>query len=82
MTKGRQFTFEGVKGYASYANAEKRGLEIAKSLDAAIENDHKSYFSWMVVAMPTGRFLPVFACNNLPGGPGMLLGSTNVGVIN
>lgn len=78
----KQITFEGVKGYATYANAAKRGEEVAADLNAAIANERKAFFNWMVVAMPTGRFLPVFAVNNLPGGPGMLLGSVNVGIIN
>jgi hypothetical protein len=77
-----QITFEGVKGYANYANAEKRGEAVAASLANAIKDQPKCYFRWMVVAMPTGRFLPVFSCNNLPGGPGMLLGEANVGLIN
>lgn len=78
----KQITFEGVKGYATYANAAKRGEEIATSLITAIADSPKSYFTWFVVAMPTGRFLPVFACNNLPGGPGMLIGENNIGLIN
>lgn len=81
----KQLTFEGVKGYATYANAEKRGKEIADKLDAFIapvQVNGKFYYTWMVVAMPTGRFLPVFACNNIPGGPGPLIGEINVGMIN
>jgi len=80
----KQIIFEGVKGYVSYENARKRGEEVAKMLDSALDSPiYREYFyRWMIVAKPDGRYLPVFAANNLPGGPGMLLGEVNVGVIN
>jgi hypothetical protein len=74
-------TFDGVKGYATYANAEKRGLEVAAKATKWQGND-KGYFRWMVVALPTGRFVPVFSCSNFPCGPMFFLSLTNVCTIN
>jgi hypothetical protein len=78
----KQITFAGVTGYATYAFAVRRGNEVAAGLDKLVANLPKHYYTWFVIAKPDGRFLPVFACNNLPGGPGPLLGERNVGIIN
>ena len=69
--KAQQLTFSGVKGYATYENAVKRGEQIA----AARADVH---YRWVVIALPNGRFTPMAILNNsVPGGPGMFLGENN-----
>lgn len=68
--------FENVKGYATYANAQKRGEEIAA------KNSDLSY-RWLVIALPNGRFTPCIVLNNnIPGGPGNFVHEVNVCVVN
>ena len=68
--------FPGVKGYATYANAQKRGMEMAAKCSGV-------QFRWIVIALESGRFAPcVIVNNNVPGGPGMFLGEINVCLIN
>jgi hypothetical protein len=63
--------FENVKGYATYAAAQKRGEEVAAKLKG-IE------YRWVVIALPSGRFTPMALINNnVPGGPGPFLGERN-----
>ena len=63
--------FENVKGYATYANAQKRGEEVA-----AKRSDIN--YRWVVIALPNGRFAPMAIINNnVPGGPGPFLGEVN-----
>lgn len=72
----KQCKFENVKGYATYANAQKRGEQIAA---ARSDIDYR----WVVIALPSGRFTPmVILNNNVPGGPGMFLGEVNVCLTN
>lgn len=62
--------FENVKGYATYAAAQKRGEEVAKKRNVD--------YRWVVIALPSGRFTPMAIINNsIPGGPGMFLGERN-----
>ena len=73
---GKHIKFEGVKGYATYANAEKRGQQIA---DARKDIDYR----WVVICLPNGRFAPmVLLNNNIPGGPGMFIHEVNVCLAN
>ncbi len=71
----QQLKFEGVKGYATYDRATKRGEEVSLSLDMG---PAQNTIRWMVVALPNGRFAPAFYCGNVPGGPGQFLSLTNV----
>lgn len=67
----RHLKFENVKGYATYAAAQKRGEEVAAS------RQDVSY-RWVVIALPSGRFAPMGIINdNVPTGPGMFLGERN-----
>jgi len=71
----KQLAFE-VAGYATYAAAERRGLEVAA---ARPDLDYR----WVVIALPSGRFTPLVIINhNLPGGPGMFLGERNLCMAN
>lgn len=68
--------FENVKGYATYAAAQKRGQEVE---DARRDIEYR----WVVIALPSGRFTPmVIVNNNVPGGPGMFIGERNVCIAN
>lgn len=72
-----QAAFEEVKGYATRERAVKRGEEVACSLP------FNASLRWVVIALPTGRFAPCFIINqNVPGGPGLFLGLTNVCLVN
>lgn len=69
-------TFSEVKGYATYAAAQKRGEELATKC-AGVD------YRWVVIALPSGRFTPMILINNsIPGGPGMFLGERNVCLAN
>jgi hypothetical protein len=73
----KQAQFENVKGYASYANAQKRGEQVAARMPSDVS------YRWVVIALPSGRFTPMVVCNNqVPGGPGLFLGDANVCIIN
>lgn len=64
--------FENVRGYATYAGAQKRGEEI-----------EAARYRWVVIALPSGRFAPMVICNNsIPGGSGNFVGERNVCVVN
>lgn len=64
--------FDGVHGYKTYENAQKRGEEVAAKCSGV---DYR----WVVIALPNGRFTPMVLVNNsIPGGPGMFLGEINV----
>lgn len=68
--------FENVRGYATYAAAQKRGEEVA-----AARSDVN--YRWVVIALPNGRFTPMVIVNNsVPGGPGMFLGERNLCMAN
>jgi hypothetical protein len=68
--------FERVKGYKSYGDAVKRGMEVKA---ARPDLDYR----WVVIALPSGRFTPMVICNNnIPGGPGNFLGERNVCIAN
>jgi hypothetical protein len=68
--------FEEVKGYATYAAAQKRGEEVEATRSGV---DYR----WVVIALPNGRFTPMVVCNNnVPGGPGMFLGERNLCITN
>jgi hypothetical protein len=70
--------FPGVKGYATVANAEKRGREIERKYLATDVN-----FRWVVIVLENGRFAPMIILNNsVPGGPGMFLGEVNLCLAN
>jgi hypothetical protein len=72
----KHLTFEGVKGYATYETARKRGEEVA----AARGNVD---YRWVVIALPSGRFAPmVIINNNVPSGPGIFLGERNLCMAN
>lgn len=76
-----QIKFDQVKGYATYANAVKRGEEVAKMVQPSMRE--RNVIRWVVIALPSGRFVPSFIINNnVPGGPGMFLGLTNVCCMN
>ncbi len=63
----KHLKFENVKGYATYANAQKKGEEIAAELSWIS-------YRWVVIALPNGRFAPMAIINNnVPGGPGPFL---------
>lgn len=69
-----QLKFEAVKGYATYANAQKRGEEIeAKNPDLQ--------YRWVVIALPSGRFTPMVIGNDKTG-PQFFLGEVNVCIAN
>lgn len=71
-----QVTFKDVKGYATYAAAQKRGQEV-EDARKGIE------YRWAVIALPSGRFAPMVVVNNsVPTGPGMFLGERNVCITN
>lgn len=73
---GRHLKFENVRGYATYAAAQKRGEEVA-----AARADVN--YRWVVIALPSGRYTPmVIINNNVPGGPGMFLGERNLCMAN
>jgi len=73
-----QLTFDGVKGYATYERAAKRGKEVeTKAINyAGILKEHT--VRWCVIAKADGRFVPAFNVNSFPGGPGFFLDQTNV----
>lgn len=48
--------FEGVKGYATYGNAAKRGNDIAE----AVAKHDKNGARFVVIALPNGRYAPCF----------------------
>lgn len=74
--KNQHLKFENVEGYKTYANAQKRGEEIA-----AARADVS--FRWVVIALPNGRFTPmVIIGDHVPGGPGMFIGERNVCMAN
>lgn len=82
MPNVKHAQFEEVRGYATYANAQKRGEEVAARLTTYGANT-PMVCRWVVVALPTGRFAPCFIVNNtVPGGPGFFIGERNVLVIN
>ncbi len=58
-------SFEGVKGYATYANAYKQGEKVAALIEATTSHSAQSRKrqSWIVMALPTGRFAPCFIYN-------------------
>jgi hypothetical protein len=67
----KHITFDGVKGYATYAAAVKRGEEVAAQR-ASVD------YRWLVIALPTGRFVPMAIINSqVQGGPGMFIGERN-----
>lgn len=69
-------TFENVKGYATYAAAQKRGEEVEAARPGL-------NYRWVVIALPSGRFTPMVICNNnVPGGPGNFIGERNVCIVN
>lgn len=71
-----QVAFHAVEGYKTYANAQKRGEEIAR-------NRSEVSYRWAVIALPNGRFAPLIIVNdNVPGGPGLFLGERNVCITN
>lgn len=71
-----QAKFDRVKGYATYAAAQKRGEEVEA---ARKDVDYR----WVVISLPSGRFAPMVIINNsIPGGPGMFLGERNVCMAN
>lgn len=73
--------FENVKGYATYAAAQKRGEEV-EAKRAFLKDEGRDY-RWVVIALPSGRFTPMAIINNtVPGGPGMFLGERNLCMIN
>lgn len=76
MSNPHHVKFENVKGYATYATAQKRGEAIAsKRSDVS--------YRWLVIALPNGRFAPCVVINNtVPGGPGLFLGERNVCITN
>lgn len=55
-----QIKFEGVKGYATEANAAKRGREVEAKLSASERDDVR----WFVLAKEDGRFVPCFIVND------------------
>ena len=72
----QQVVFEGVKGYATHAAAQKRGEEIAR-------NRSNVAYRWAVIVLANGRFAPLVIINDsVPGGPGMFLGERNVCITN
>lgn len=71
-----QAKFQDVKGYATYENAQKRGEEVAATYSAYD-------FRWVVIALPTGRYVPMIIINStIQGGPGPFLGLANVCLCN
>lgn len=71
-----QVKFEKVKGYATYAAAQKRGEEVEAARPDA-------NYRWAVIALPSGRFAPMAIVNNsIPTGPGMFLGERNLCMTN
>jgi hypothetical protein len=74
MSNNRFAQFNDTEGYKTYANAQKRGEEIAAKWKG-------EEFRWVVIALPNGRFAPCIVYNgNLPIGP--LLGLRNVCHVN
>lgn len=69
-------SFQNVEGYKTYANAAKRGEEVAA---ARSDLDYR----WVVIALPNGRFAPMVILNNgVQGGPGRFLGERNLCLAN
>lgn len=77
----RFIDYPNVKGYATYERAKKRGEEVAAQIEAAFPNV-RNVVSWMVVPGMPGRWVPAFNITNVPGGPGMFIGMTNVCTFN
>lgn len=77
-----QITYDNVKGYATYANAQKRGAEVASRLEQYCGKGNEWWVRWLVVALPNGRFAPAFNVSQVPGGPGPLLSEVNVCTFN
>ena len=76
MSQNKHLTFEGVKGYATYEGARKRGQEVA---DARADISYR----WVVIALPSGRFAPMAILgDHVPGGPGMFIGERNFCIAN
>lgn len=65
--------FEGVKGYATYAAAQRRG--------EAVEARYGDATRWVVIALPNGRFTPMVVYNDQIN-VGCLIGELNVCVAN
>lgn len=78
----RYISFPEVHGYATFERALKRGQEIADRLDGIPCGNGSGHVSWMVVPGKPGRWVPAFNCNNIPGGPGILLNEKNVCTFN
>lgn len=72
----KHLTFKDVKGYATYAAAQKRGEEVAMAHSG-------TEYRWVVIALPSGRYTPmVIINNNVQGGPGEFLGERNLCMAN
>lgn len=77
-----EITFENVKGYATRANAKKRGDEVAAMIQPHVLKGGMLRYVLLQNEV-TGRWVPAFIVNgNVPGGPGMFIGLTNVCVFN
>lgn len=69
----KHLKFENVKGYATYANAQK-----------AAEKQFGGYsedFRWVVIALPSGRFAPLVIINDHTN-PGHFISLNNVCLAN
>ncbi len=77
----RHASFEGVKGYATYDRAVKRGQEVVTHLGLDLEvRLRKSSLSWFVVALPNGRFAPCFTGRDI--NPGWFISLPNICMVN
>ena len=70
----KHLSFEAVKGYATYANAQKRGEEVAAKFS---DLDYR----WVVIALPSGRYTPMVICNDKIN-PGWFIGMANICIAN
>lgn len=78
-----QIKFDGVKGYKTYSNAQKRGEEIAVAAKNWVGERYAHEVRWCVVALETGRFLPVFLIGASGRvNPGWFVHQVNIGVMN
>lgn len=72
-----QISFEAVKGYKTYANAQKRGVEVAEMVRNWVGEKDAWRVRFVVIAKEDGRFLPAFIVGDVIS-PGFFISLTNV----
>lgn len=73
----RFIDFEGVKGFASYEIAKKKGEAVAAEVAEIVGQKDAYRVRWMIIALESGRFVPAFRCCDVVQ-PGYFLGRPNI----